>query len=172
MDVLTAPPHSTARIALPRLLLFISLPLYVLDQATKLLVLHRLGDGGVSVIPGWFDLVYLTNTGAAWGMFRNSNTAFIALSFVALFLLAVLYRQGAFAGPAARVGFGLLVPGILGNLTDRLWHAHVIDFLSFDLHIPGANPWPAFNVADSCICIAVGCLFLGSWTAAPNSKTP
>ena len=43
----------------------------------------------------------------------------------------------------------------MGNLTDRLLHGHVIDFLLFDLHVPLAHPWPAFNVADSCICIAV-----------------
>lgn len=159
--------RSARPLPLPVLLLCVSLPLYVLDQVTKLLVLRTIDAcGGFAVVPGWFDLVYLTNTGAAWGMFRNSNMAFAALSFVALFLLAVLYRQRSFESPAARLGFGLLLPGILGNLTDRLWHAHVIDFLSFDLHVPGASPWPAFNVADSCICVAVACLFLGSWSAA------
>ena len=54
-----------------------------------------------------------------------------------------------------RVALALLFAGIMGNLTDRLAHGHVIDFLLFDLHVPLAHPWPAFNVADSCICVAV-----------------
>jgi signal peptidase II len=49
----------------------------------------------------------------------------------------------------------LLLAGILGNLTDRFLYGHVIDFLLFDLHVPYAHPFPAFNVADSCISIAV-----------------
>ena len=53
------------------------------------------------------------------------------------------------------VSLALLLAGILGNLTDRLLYGHVIDFLLFDLHIPYAHPWPAFNVADSCISVAV-----------------
>jgi signal peptidase II len=58
------------------------------------------------------------------------------------------------------VSLALLLAGILGNLTDRLLHGHVIDFLLFDLHVPLAHPWPAFNVADSCICIAVICFIV------------
>jgi len=57
----------------------------------------------------------------------------------------------------------LLFSGVLGNLTDRLLHGAVIDFLSFDLHIPFANPWPSFNVADSCICIAAVLFVAASW---------
>jgi signal peptidase II len=53
-----------------------------------------------------------------------------------------------------RIGWALLLAGILGNLTDRLWHGSVVDFLLFDLHVPYAHPWPAFNVADSCIFVA------------------
>ena len=51
----------------------------------------------------------------------------------------------------------------MGNLTDRLLHGAVIDFLLFDLHVPFAHPWPAFNVADACICIAVGCFIIHSF---------
>ena len=53
--------------------------------------------------------------------------------------------------------------GVLGNLTDRLLHGAVIDFLLFNLHVPFADPWPAFNVADACICIAVGCFMVHSF---------
>ena len=155
---------SRRRVSLPVLLAAVVLPLYALDQVTKYLVSTRLAlyDDRV-VVPGFFSLVYWINKGAAFGIFENRYAFFLALSSVALVVLAVLYRQGVFDDPLPRAGFALLIPGILGNLTDRLAHGHVIDFLLFDLHVPGAHPWPAFNVADSCICVAVGLFLLGSF---------
>ena len=152
------------RVSLPVLLAAVVLPLYALDQGTKYLISTRfqLYDSHV-VVPGFFSLVYWINKGAAFGIFENRYAFFLALSAVALVVLAVLYRQGAFNDPWPRTGFTLLIPGIVGNLTDRLAHGHVIDFLLFDLHVPGAHPWPAFNVADSCICVAVGCFLVGSF---------
>ena len=141
------------------------LPLYALDQWTKFLVTRHIEwQGYIDILPDhWFDLVYLTNTGAAWGMFAGRSTLFLIVAVVALAVLAVLHRQGAFASRWAGAGLCLLVPGILGNLTDRVLRGSVVDFLSFDLHFPGAHPFPAFNVADSCICVAVGCFLIGSW---------
>ena len=158
------PPTRYDHPPLSLLLALIVLPLYVLDQVTKSLVIRFIDPADVRpVIPGWFGLVHWSNTGAAWGAFSNANPFFIALSALALVVLAVLYRSGSFAAPWPRVGFCLLLPGILGNLTDRILHGHVVDFLLFDLHVPLAHPWPAFNVADSCICVAVGCFLVGSW---------
>jgi len=138
----------------------ITLPLYALDQLTKWLVLRALDYQEMRpVVPGFFDLVRFHNTGAAFSMFSNSNAFFIGLSAVALAVLAILARRGTFRGSMMRIGLALLLAGILGNLTDRLLHGYVVDFLLFDLHIPFAHPWPAFNVADSCICTATA-LFL------------
>jgi signal peptidase II len=61
------------------------------------------------------------------------------------------------------LSLALLLAGILGNLTDRLLYGHVIDFLLFNLHIRYADPWPAFNVADSCISIAVALFIIHSF---------
>src|SRR5213076_1369208 len=71
------------------------------------------------------------------------------------------------------VSLALLLAGILGNLTDRLLYGHVVDFLLFNLHIRYADPWPAFNVADSCISIAVVLLsftHLGKRRLASNNQ--
>lgn len=148
-----------------RFILLLSLPLYALDQITKWFVLRSIHpeERPVPVIPDFFHLVNVTNTGAAFGSFRNNNTFFIVLSCIALVLvLALLLRQR--SPDALRdISLGLLLAGIMGNLTDRFLHGHVIDFLLFDLHIPLANPWPAFNVADSCICIAVLCFIIHSF---------
>src|SRR5437762_1307940 len=151
-----------------KFILFLSLPLYALDQWTKQLVLRFVSSEGPGriVIADFFSLVNVTNTGAAFGSFRNNNTFFIVLSCVALvFVLALLLRRR--SPDALRdISLALLLAGIMGNLTDRLLHGHVIDFLLFDLHIPHfplASPWPAFNVADSCICIAVFCFIIHSF---------
>jgi len=136
--------------------LFLSLPLYALDQFTKFLVLRFIPpNSSLALIPNFFDLVHVTNTGAAFGSFKNNNGFFIALSCLALIVAFAMLLRGGSVDWWRNIALGLLLAGIFGNLTDRLVHGHVIDFLLFDLHVPFAHPWPAFNVADSCICIAV-----------------
>lgn len=141
----------------------LALPLYALDQATKWWVVRNFEFGSQHpVIPGFFDLVYFGNTGAAFSILRDNNSFFIVLSLVTLIGLLIAFARGAFADAWSRWGVGLLVAGILGNVTDRLIHQHVVDFLLFDLHVRFANPWPAFNVADACICTAVGCFLIAT----------
>jgi len=153
-----------------RVFVFLSIPLYVLDQLTKHLVLRFIDPYEPRVIiPDFFALVRVTNTGAAFGSFRNNNGFFIALSCVALVVVTVLLWRREPRDPWRRVALGLLIAGVLGNLTDRLLQGHVIDFLLFDLHFPFAHPWPAFNVADSCICIAVGCFMIYSFRDSRKS---
>ncbi len=147
-----------------RIFLFLTLPLYALDQLTKYLILSFVDPlEPRKIIPEFFSIVHVTNTGAAFGSFRNNNGFFIALSVIALVVATLLLVRREHPDPWRRVALGLLIAGILGNLTDRLLHGHVIDFLLFNLHVPFADPWPAFNVADSCICIAVVCFMVYSF---------
>jgi signal peptidase II len=145
-------------------ILLLSLPLYVLDQITKALVLRFLGlEDYHPVIPNFFTLVHVTNDGAAFGSFKNNNLFFIILSCVAfVFVFALLLRRKMSPDRLRDVSLALLLGGIMGNLTDRFVHGHVIDFALFDLHVPLAHPFPAFNVADSCIFIAVVCFIIHS----------
>src|SRR6266436_5599042 len=139
-----------------KFILFLSLPLYALDQWTKQMVLRFISaDEPRVLISDFFSLVNVTNTGAAFGSFRGNNTFFIAISSVALVIVLGLLLRARTPDRWRDVSLALLLAGILGNLTDRLLYGHVIDFLLFDLHIPYAHPWPAFNVADSCISVAV-----------------
>ena len=136
-----------------KLILFLTLPLYLLDQATKWLVLRFIGtEDTVPIIPGFFNLVQVHNTGAAFGMLKDNNLFFVALATAALVALAYLAKRGAFTDTSTRIGAALLVSGILGNVTDRLVHGFVIDFL--DVILPWYGHWPSFNIADSAICIA------------------
>lgn len=151
-----------------KLLLFLSLPLYLLDQATKALVLRFISaEEFIPVIPGFFYLVQVHNTGAAFGIFKGNNIFFLVLAPAVLIALAAFAYRGAFVEPATRIGAALLASGILGNFTDRILHGHVIDFL--DVILPWYGHWPAFNIADSCICIAAG-LFLFAGFFSKKSK--
>ena len=147
-------------------ILLLSLPLYLLDQITKGLVLRFVGVEDIHVIvPDFFAIVNVTNDGAAFGSFKNNNLFFIVLSCVAfVFVFALLLRRTRTRDRLRDISLALLLAGIMGNLTDRFLHGHVIDFALFDLHIPLKifRPWPAFNIADSCICIAVICFIIHS----------
>jgi signal peptidase II len=145
-------------------ILLLSLPLYILDQISKNLVLRFIGpQDEYVVVPDFFKIVFVTNDGAAFGSFKNMNTFFIVLACVAfVFVFALLLRRTKTRDRLRDVSLALLLAGICGNLTDRFLHGHVIDFALFDLHVPFAHPWPAFNVADSCIFIAVACFLVHS----------
>ena len=132
-----------------------------LDQLIKKLVLSSLSMGErVKIVPGFFDLTLVSNTGAAWGMFRNYSFILTLLAVSALLVLIVVRRHFTYVGWIPRIALGLLIGGIAGNLMDRLIHGHVIDFLLFYI---GTRQWPAFNVADSAICVGVGLYLIHSF---------
>lgn len=162
-----------------RLLLFVSIPLYILDQWTKhWIVTHfQLHLDEREVIPGTFWLHHTANTGVAFGLFNGTeyaNWAFGAISIGALIAIAIFYRKGAFPGWISRTAVALLVAGVLGNFTDRLRVGYVVDFLRFDFGFPPFNPWPSFNVADSCVVVAAGLLILSSFleSSPPKQAAP
>ena len=143
----------------------IILLLLALDQLTKLLVLYSMPlYGNIKILPGFLNLTHLYNTGAAFGMMHNSNRLFIGISCVALLLLVWQRRQ--FVAVPLQLGWVLIISGILGNLCDRLLRGHVIDFLDFQCM---GYHWPAFNIADTCICMATA-YFLVSAFYSQSSK--
>lgn len=158
-----------------RRMLAITLAVVGLDQLTKLLVLTLLPENGYAekvIVPGFFKFVHWVNTGAAWSMFRGNNDF---LAVIALVALVVLYFSRHHFDLRTRLGqtaFGLISGGIIGNLIDRLRVGHVIDFLYFYLVQRGGSEigFPAFNIADSAICIGVGLVFLITWTNERQAK--
>ena len=150
--------------------LLVALLVVLLDQATKEWVrgafsLHE----SIPVLPGFFNLTYIRNTGAAWGMFSGQNLALALLAFVMLVALVLFRRKFLPPGRLHRVALGLLCGGIVGNLFDRLRLDYVVDFLDFHFR---ASHFPAFNVADSAICIGVGIYLLGSLLAKAPAPAP
>jgi len=151
------------------LLLWVTLPLFLLDQATKWWVLQTIpAHRSIEVWPGVFNLVHVYNTGAAFGLGKNNNWFFLALAAVALVVLLVCWFLNYFREPLTRIAVSILLAGVAGNLVDRILHGHVIDFL--DVILPWYGHWPAFNVADSCICIAAALLVIGAFRAPDASK--
>ena len=143
-----------------------ALALVILDQVTKTLVLHYIEPPNpaahrITVIPGFFDLTHLTNKGAAWGMFHNFPWLPFAISIAALVLMIVFLRKLAAGWPERYFALLMVVSGIVGNCTDRVWHGAVIDFLRF--HWQNKVEWPSFNVADSAICCGVALYVISSF---------
>ena len=159
------------------LLLFLTLPLFILDQATKQWTVTRFkaptdfDHESITVIPGWVDLVRIHNTGVAFGMANGSswaNAVFGGITIAALLLIWWLCRNNAFPTKVSRVAVALLLSGIFGNLLDRFMRGYVVDFLHF--HYQNEWSWPSFNVADSCICVAAGLLFISAFQKTPAGK--
>ena len=142
------------------------LAVVVFDQLTKGLVMAYFGLYELKpIIPGLFNLTYLTNTGAAFGMLAGAQTVwrqvfFVGVAVAALGVMAFSYRQFRNQGRIFAHAIGLIAGGAVGNLIDRLRFGAVVDFLDFYL---GSHHWPAFNVADSAICVGVGLFILGSF---------
>jgi signal peptidase II len=131
------------------------------DQFVKELVRFRFLPGESSpVVAGLFDLTYVRNTGAAWGLFDGSNVALALFSLVVLVLLVVFRRHFIGPHPLQRIALGFMAGGILGNLFDRLRLGYVVDYLHF---YRGGYHFPSFNIADSAICIGVFLYILTSF---------
>ncbi|MCF7818422.1 MAG: signal peptidase II [Kiritimatiellales bacterium] len=136
------------------LVLLLGLVVLLLDQLTKQAIRSAFIYGeSRPVIDGLFNLVYVRNPGAAWGILGGQGIVLILISVVVLVLLVIYRRSFLQEQFAHRILLGLMIGGIVGNLVDRIRFGWVTDFLDF--HV-GAHHWPSFNIADSAICIAVG----------------
>jgi signal peptidase II len=149
-----------------RRIAMIALLVVALDQFTKQLVLRFLGYAEERVvIPGVLKFVHWVNTGAAWSLFRGNNRILAAVAVAALVILYVSRHHFDSRTLLSQVAFGLIFGGIAGNLIDRIWAEHVIDFIYFY-----TINFPAFNVADSAICTGVGLVFLITWRSDQKAK--
>jgi signal peptidase II len=139
------------------LVLCVSFSIALLDQVTKHLIRLKLLSGTFTVIPGFFDLHYVQNTGAAWGIMQGLNSWLVLFSIVMLVLI-IAFRKSFFRDSLVNlIAMGLMVGGIVGNLIDRVKLGYVVDFLDFYWR---SHHFPAFNVADSAICSGVALFIL------------
>lgn len=148
-----------------KILLILGPTVFLFDLLTKWLVLKYIPIGGsIAVIPNFFDLVHVRNTGAAFGMLASLGEAirvpfFYGISALALIILVYCFRTLDSANRIYPWALSLISAGVLGNLLDRIRFGSVVDFVSLhvgDKMVSGVElRWPAFNVADSAITVAM-----------------
>lgn len=139
----------------------LSLLLVVLDQASKAVVVSQYPIGWQKpVIAGFFNLVHVRNTGAAWGILAEHTWVLGLLSVLAAVLMVFFFRRLSGDQPLLAIVLGVIHGGIVGNMLDRLFRGSVVDFLDFEF---GGWHWPAFNIADSAISVGVVLVLLASF---------
>ncbi len=167
--------HSSHRSTLGEIIAYflVLVAVLVVDQATKHWVITSFGLYEVrTVVPGFFNLTYVTNSGAAFSLFANVASPwrhyfFFGVGGVAIIGLTVYYFRYCRGNWLYLVTFACVVGGAAGNLIDRVRYGFVIDFL--DVYVGNAH-WPTFNVADSAICVGAALFVLG--TILESKKEP
>jgi signal peptidase II len=141
----------------------ITLSVFTLDQWTKELITSRMSFlSSIAIVPGLFHLTLVTNRGALFGLFHDlpdpyRGAIFTIVPGLAILLILVFQYATNPADTLAQTGLSLILGGAVGNLVDRVRLGYVVDFL--DVFVDDHH-WPAFNVADSAICIGVSLLVL------------
>jgi signal peptidase II len=123
------------------------------DQATKEIVASQLAYGDEVQVAGPFSLHHVQNSGIAFGLFQNSTIVVTLLTAVAVAWMVWYFARSGSRHPVLPTALGLLIGGSVSNLADRLRLGHVTDFLDFGW-------WPAFNLADTFICLGVAILLV------------
>lgn len=147
----------------------------LLDQLSKIAIVEGSGFerglyppfDGLEVIPGFFNLVYAINYGAAWGLFAGFSWLLIGLACVVLLVIWFFRRSLELKEPRMQMCFGLMCAGIVGNTIDRVFRGHVVDFL--DVHLQFYR-WPTFNIADSAIVVGTLLYLLHQFRPARSAQ--
>lgn len=121
-----------------------------LDRVSKILFSNLLSLGeSIPVIRNVFHFTLVHNTGIAFGLFKNQGIVFVIIPIIAVILIGFniyYYRNSKEVSRIYIVAFSLILGGAIGNLIDRIYFGHVIDFIDFRI-------WPVFNLADSAITV-------------------
>jgi len=144
------------------------------DQWSKLGIIAHFDYGeSIILIRDFFNVTYVRNTGAAFGFLAAANPTFrvpffLVVPIVAMVVLGFLYRDLPANAKWRAMALGLVSGGAIGNLIDRVRLGYVVDFLDF--HYNTAYYFPAFNVADSAICVGVTILLLSTLTTKKETQ--
>ena len=148
---------------MPKRPLLIALTVLLLDRITKWAIAQTIPlEDAINIIPGFFRLTHLENTGAAFSLFADSPSPFrttllIVFSVAALAVVSVLLWKDRSIFHSGTLALSLILGGAVGNLWDRAFYGKVTDFLDFYI---GVHHWPPFNVADSAIVVGALLLFM------------
>ena len=155
-------------------LLLVSAAVVALDQWTKHLVeTHLAGAPAKTVIPGFLDLIFVRNTGIAFGLFAAGDNQAIVwllalLGVAALSFVLIYFLRTPDSDTPVLIALALILGGALGNLTDRIGSGSVTDFI--EVYI-GRHHWPTFNVADSAITVGIALMALDTFRPQARVET-
>lgn len=138
--------------------IFVIIIILLIDQLSKMFIdstMHVYEQ--IKIIPNFFNLTYLHNTGAAWSMLEGKMVFFYLISVVALVAMFLFYRNSDEKDGLTKLALAMMIAGTLGNFIDRLCLQHVRDFLDFIIF---GYDFPVFNVADMALCIGVGLILI------------
>ncbi len=151
--------------------LWLSLIVLVLDFFTKQWVTNNMSFGESRMITSWFNLVSARNTGAAFSFLANAGGwqrwFFIIVTSVVSIGLLVFLRKNS-SNKIFATAMALVLGGAIGNLYDRVMFGYVVDFVQW--HYNG-RAWPAFNIADSAICLGVTLMLIDSFRKQPSEES-
>ena len=134
-----------------------ALAVIILDQLTKYIIKKNLQLGqSVPLIKNILHFTYVTNTGSAFGLFKNFSLFFTLFSAIAVIVIFYYLKKIKKDEKGIQFAVSLLLGGTIGNLIDRLTYGAVIDFIDFRI-------WPVFNVADSAVTVSVILLIFMLW---------
>ncbi len=143
--------HFEEKIILP----VVALLILAADQISKHLVLSNLDPGQswnpIATLTPWVSITHVTNTGVAFGLFRDRGSFFTVIAVIVAAAIIFYYRQLPAGQWWLKLSLGLQLGGALGNLLDRVRLGYVVDFIDFKI-------WPVFNLADSAIVVGVAIL--------------
>ena len=133
----------------------------VIDQVSKFVIAADPARfSNLEIIPGFFYLTYVKNTGAAWSMLAGQRTLLSLIAAIAIIFMTLMLRKARKKkNRLLRAALVMMIAGAAGNLADRLMFGYVRDFLHF---YPFGYDFPVFNFADMCLCIGVGILILST----------
>ncbi len=130
----------------------------IVDQLVKILVTKTLIlNKSIILINNFFNLTYVTNSGAAWSIFNGNRFFLIMVAIISIIIIYMFFIKNKNLKKIEIITYGLLFGGIFGNLIDRLIFGYVIDYLDFCIL---NYDFPIFNIADICIVVSVFLIIL------------
>ncbi len=114
----------------------------------------------IEIIPKFFNIVSVRNTGAAWGLFRNNNMIIMLISIGMLIIITVFLKFITENYKERLIAIYMIYAGIIGNCIDRFFRNAVVDFLDFYI---GNIHWPSFNISDAAICLGASIIIISSF---------
>ena len=140
---------------------YITCLVLLIDQIIKIIVNNCMSlFDEIRLIPNFFSIYYVKNTGAAFSILEDNTTLLIFITVIFILIIHKYIKSETNFTKLSSISLGMVLGGMFGNLIDRICYGYVIDFLDFNLF---GYPFPIFNIADTAIVIGIFTLIILSF---------